>query len=345
MRIGIVGAGIAGLTAGRLLAKHGHEVIVLEKSRGFGGRLATRYAGPDKNAIIDHGTGYLTADTSTFKSFLDELENAGLLKSWDNHLSLFNEDGFYDVHPSIEADTMYVASKGMNTIGKYLSRTIDIRLNQQVSGITVVSSGAFKKSPWVINFLDTSVLELDALIIATPAVQALGLLHTAQDETPIRYMNSLLVKAEYESTIAVMAGFGLREVPSWKGVLCQNDIIKWVSNENSKRELNEVTLVAHTTHEFAKAHRNSDAGTVIKDVLREVSRFAGAWVQNPEWSQKHFWLHNRCVRSLDMNFMESSDSNAPLALVGDYFNGTSVESSYLSGLALAEHWLNKFPNP
>ena len=32
MIIGIIGAGIAGLTAGRYLAKQGHEITILEKS-------------------------------------------------------------------------------------------------------------------------------------------------------------------------------------------------------------------------------------------------------------------------------------------------------------------------
>ena len=54
MLIGIIGAGIAGLTAGRQLARHGHEVIVLEKSRGYGGRLSTRYSEPEQNIKVDH---------------------------------------------------------------------------------------------------------------------------------------------------------------------------------------------------------------------------------------------------------------------------------------------------
>ncbi len=345
MRIGIIGAGIAGLSAGRLLAKHGHEVIVLEKSRGFGGRMATRYAGLNNGAVMDHGTGYLTAKSDAFKSFINELVSKNLVNEWDESLSLFNEDGFYDIHPSLESQKMYVAPKGMNSIGRYLSRTLDVRLNQQVSGITVVSSGLMNKRPWVINFLDTSVLELDALIIATPATQALGLMQTAQDETPVRFMNSLLAKTEYETSIAVLAGYGSREIPTWKGVVCQNDILKWVCNESTKREMGELILVAQTTHAFAKENRNSDASAIVKQVLAEVSKFAGAWAQNPEWSQKHFWLFNRCVKSLNMDFLESSDQNAPLGLIGDYFNGTTLETSYLSGLALAEHWINKFPNP
>ena len=45
LKIAIVGAGIAGLAAARILAKN-FEVTVFEKSRGLGGRLSTRYASP-----------------------------------------------------------------------------------------------------------------------------------------------------------------------------------------------------------------------------------------------------------------------------------------------------------
>jgi predicted NAD/FAD-dependent oxidoreductase len=38
----VVGAGIAGLSAAEVLQARGVTVVVLEKSRGVGGRLATR---------------------------------------------------------------------------------------------------------------------------------------------------------------------------------------------------------------------------------------------------------------------------------------------------------------
>lgn len=56
MRVGIIGAGLAGLVAGRDLVAAGHEVVIVEKSRGLGGRLAARRVG---ETVVDHGAPIL----------------------------------------------------------------------------------------------------------------------------------------------------------------------------------------------------------------------------------------------------------------------------------------------
>ena len=53
----VVGAGLAGLMAGRALVEAGHEVVLLDKGRSPGGRLATRRIGP---ATLDHGAQFFT---------------------------------------------------------------------------------------------------------------------------------------------------------------------------------------------------------------------------------------------------------------------------------------------
>ena len=53
-RLVVVGAGLAGLTAAQALTD-AFDVIVLDKGRGFGGRMATRRIG---DATFDHGAQF-----------------------------------------------------------------------------------------------------------------------------------------------------------------------------------------------------------------------------------------------------------------------------------------------
>ena len=65
MKIAIIGAGIAGLTCAHMLKKY--NPIIFEKSRGIGGRLATRYSDQYQ---FDHGAQYFTVKDKEFDKFL-----------------------------------------------------------------------------------------------------------------------------------------------------------------------------------------------------------------------------------------------------------------------------------
>ena len=65
--IAIIGAGIAGITLARQL-QGSAKVSVFEKSRGFGGRMATRRHGSYQ---FDHGAQFFTARSKQFQK-LDE---------------------------------------------------------------------------------------------------------------------------------------------------------------------------------------------------------------------------------------------------------------------------------
>lgn len=343
MVIGVVGAGIAGLVAGRELAKQGHEVVVLEKSRGFGGRLATRYAGDEKSIRMDHGTSYVCAKTPEFELFLKELSDKGLIAPWTETFAYHTPDAFYLQHPSREPEMVYAAPTGMNSIGKYLSRWVDLRLDTKVAGLTMVAPGHHTKRPWIINMADTSVLEADAVLIATPSIQAAGLLMTSQDETPVRALHMEVSRVAYTPSFSLMVGYGERELTGWSGLVCQDDIIAWISNESTKRDNKELTLVIHATAEFSEKYKNAPKGEVEKLLLARMGMVLDKWAENPYWSQLHFWRYNRPVNPIQAPFLEISNDAIPLALIGDYFNGNSLESAYVSGMAIARHWLAKYP--
>ncbi|HBX66608.1 MAG TPA: hypothetical protein DEG32_10795, partial [Balneolaceae bacterium] len=130
MKIAVIGAGISGLTAGRELANAGHEVVVYEKSGGYGGRLATRYAGKNNQEKLDHGVSFFTAESQEFKGLVSELSSKGILTAWEGNYAHRDEEG--EITFRDNESPYYYAPKGMNTIGKYLGRNLDIHLKEKV---------------------------------------------------------------------------------------------------------------------------------------------------------------------------------------------------------------------
>ena len=75
----VLGAGVAGLACARELARAGRPCVVLERSRGVGGRCATRRI---EGQAVDHGIALLHARTPGFAAVLRELPSEGLIEGW-----------------------------------------------------------------------------------------------------------------------------------------------------------------------------------------------------------------------------------------------------------------------
>lgn len=340
MKIAVIGAGIAGLTAGRELAKAGHEVVVFEKSGGFGGRLATRYTGKDNGLKMDHGVPFFSAETKEFNALVQEMLAKGVLTTWDGTFAHRNKEGRIDL--SEESSSYFIAKEGMNTIGKYLARNLDVRLNEKVGGLTHIGENRRKKKSWMINFPTALTESADAVIISAPARQAYGLLNTTIDEIETLKLIREIDEVEYESQFTLMLGYKNADMPEWNGMECEDDVIQWISNEATKRENGTNCLVVYTTSEFAKQHIQGDREEVQELISDRLTTILGGWAGLSEWSQLHFWRYSKAINPLPYDYMEIKGNDTPLALVGAYMNGNTVESAYLSGLKLGQHWVNEF---
>lgn len=343
MVIGIIGAGIAGLTAGRMLSQAGHDVTIFEKSRGYGGRMATRYAGKDLNLKLDHGVSYFTAHSPEFQKFTAELLEKKMIKLWGDNFKYWDSEKMIDRNPNQQDRATFAAVDGMNSIGKYLSRWVDVKNNERVGGLTHIGQNRSKKRAWMINLLSRETFGVDAVIIATPAPQAYGILNTTTDEISTLKMIRDIDEISYKPSYSLMLGYGEQEIPDWDGIHCKNSSIRFISNEASKRNLNnECTLVVHSTDTFAGKHRHSDEETVKKALLSELSEIIGGWSMIPEWSQLHFWKFSQPTKTLKRPYFELEVEETPLALIGDYFESGDLDAAYTSGYKLANHWIEKY---
>jgi renalase len=346
MLIGIIGAGLSGLTAGKLLAQAGHEVVVFEKSKGFGGRLATRYAGDNASLKFDHGCSHLSATDSRYQQFIDELEDKNIVQKWADGFHYWNGETLYRDHPQRLKQQYYFAPNGMNSIGKYMSRWVDVRNNTKVIGMTYLGDKKGKKKPWMLNLENFDVFGVDAVVVATPAVQAYGLIENSQDETVFRNVIREIDEIFYEPKHALMLSYENVEIPDWKGITCNDQVLGWISNENSKRDDNgKLALVCHSNGEFTKKHLVADSSIekIQTEMIFALRNILGDWAGKYADASLHLWRYSQPRTFFDKDFVEIGDGSYPVAIIGDYLRGNTSEHAFISGVELAKSWISRFP--
>ena len=341
MVIGIIGAGISGLAAGRILARAGHEVTVFEKSNGLGGRVSTRYAGNQLQSKMDHGLPMFTVTSPEFRDFTNEILEKNLIRHWGRSISVYDGSGTYEKNPNPLDQITYTSVDGMNRIGQYLSRWVDVRKNSKVGGLTHYGGKSKNQRPWIINFTSSETFRADAVIIALPAPQAYGILAMTIDETSTLKIVREIDQVHYRPSYSLMVGYGDKTQPGWDGVICKSPVLEFVSNEASKRTNQETSFVLHANEQFSRHHLKSDKESITKLMLTEFAEIEGGWVTTPEWNQLHLWRFSRPKSVLNRPYFELETNGAPLALVGDYYEGDTVDAAYRSGVLLAKSWLDK----
>src|SRR5688500_17973043 len=121
MKIGVVGAGIAGLSAARALTTAGHGVAVFEKSRAPGGRVATREMrgiemprGLAGAALaFDHGAQYFTVRDDRFSEVVAEWQRDRVVAKWTGRVVTFDDEGWEDID---EGTDRYLGTPGIREI-------------------------------------------------------------------------------------------------------------------------------------------------------------------------------------------------------------------------------------
>ena len=85
--IGIIGAGISGLSCAKTLEQAGYHVEVFDKGRNLSGRMATR-----RNDLseFDHGAQYFTVKNPDFKQEVDRWVGADVAKIWSPKIAVLD---------------------------------------------------------------------------------------------------------------------------------------------------------------------------------------------------------------------------------------------------------------
>jgi renalase len=333
--IAIIGAGMAGITCAIELQRMGKSVIILEKSRGVGGRMATRRL---FETIADHGTCYLSPQDPRFQKVFDRLIAAKIVRSWTNTVHILDRGGKLWQAPDVQP--RYIAPAGMSSIAKYLATGLEIRLNQKAIEIKAQTDG------WRIEIEGKPPTEIFAktVISTIPAPQAVDLLAPIEQDLPSQVIQQLR-SVEFYPSISTMVSYTPAQLADWYehyphvcAVTCQDDPqLAWLGVDSSKRDRPaDPVFVLQSTAEFANRYPTPDDAQLATTALLN---HAGArflpWLSRPQWHQTQVWRYAFAKNPLTVPYLQI-EHPAPLILTGDWCGGRKVESAVLAGLAVAE---------
>lgn len=326
--VAIVGAGMAGLACARMLQESGYSVVLLEKSRGPGGRVATRRAHETR---IDHGLPFFWDQGPLTRQLIADAIAADQLQPWPR------------------ARITYCHPNGNSEIGKFLARDLDVRLQHRVESLQLVdrsqqecNSASAGDRFWQLHCADlTESFSARAVAIAIPAPQIAELLRAANLGETTPEPTDVLTQLDaviYDPCITVMAGYPVgAPLPSWRALDFEgHSLLQWIGLDSSKRHAPpQPVFVIHSSPEFAERHLNAeDLNAVAHKLLNHAATAVPFGFAQPEWFQLHRWryaipkrfLHVRCLRV-----------SAPLPLVcaGEWAAGNNIEAAISSGQAAA----------
>lgn len=318
-RIAIIGAGLSGLVVARQLSDLG-DVTVFEKSRGYGGRMATRY---EQGFEFDHGAQFFTARSAAFIEFLQPLISCGAVAAWNARFAELPNDGILTTRDWDDTFPHYVGAPRMNAIGQFLADGLAIRLNTTVAGLSREGGG------WRLADSDGRALgSFDWVVSSMPAAQTTAI---APGDSRLR---SVAEDMRMQSCFALMLGFDQPRSLPWQAALVHGADISWVSINSSKPGRPEhFTLVVHSTNAFADSHIDDNLGVVREHLLGETSGVVGIDCSAAVLCRLQRWRYANADKQEGAPFFIDADTG--LAACGDWFRRGRVEAAFTSGFELA----------
>ena len=306
----IVGAGISGLLAAATLKDQGFQVCVLEKSRGFGGRMATRRI---DGAVFDHGAQFLTVRDARFKKWVDNWAKKGFVVPW---YSLEN------------GEPHYCALPGMTSIAKCVAGdySLDVRLSEHVNSAHHVDG------KWRIELASGGSMTARSLILTAPVPQSLDLLQTGNVELSSAGQQ-WLQSIKFHKCIAAMAVLEQQSLlDQHNGALkLRTQPIQWIADNQRKGISSVPSVTIHSTPEFAEEHWDTEDSVRLPKLLAAAEPYLGSKVIT---CQGHRWKFSQPV----IGYKEKCyfDQDKSLAIAGDGLAGGRVEGAAVSGLSAAD---------
>lgn len=318
-RIAIIGAGLAGLTLANRLKGHA-DVHVFEKSRGLGGRMATRHAG---GVDFDHGAQYFTIRDADFHAMLDPALEAGVVQTWDASLHRIYATGEREL--LADRGPRFVAQPTQTALAKFLAKPIAISRDIK---ITALEGGPGR---WrLMSETQEPLAPFDWVVCTAPAPQTAALLPLDPDDA--KALEDVRINGCFTLMLPLQEGFTL----PFSAAQVEHPVLSWIAANHTKPQRSDTpTLVVHSNNGWADAHLDTELDDVKAKLVAALLNIVPSLPpQAIEGAILHRWRYANVEKPLGRPFLMDADRH--IAACGDWCIGNRVESAFQSAAALAE---------
>ncbi len=312
-KIAIIGAGMAAVSALHVLAAE-HEVTVFDKSRGSGGRMASKQL---DGYSWDMGAQFMLAHSQEFASILDVWLQHGWIAPWEVTPYVLKNQQLYR---SQDNKMRYVGVNRMSALTRqllapateFIPNTQIVKLQHDLSGWQLFDAQQKTYSGF------------EALLITCPPAQTSALLpaysELAETINQVKMLPcwSLLLAFEKRLDVAIDLAFVYDE-----------PLHLLVRNSSKPTRSSEETWVVHASAAYSLQHQDScqeQVAKTLKTAFLEQLQITDAKIQK-QWIQR--WLYANCEHRLNMDYL--LDNKQKLAVAGDWCLAGTLESAWLSG--------------
>lgn len=298
----LVGAGISGLILGSRLKALGKTTVILEKSRGVGGRLATRRT---SECTFDHGAQFIKVrkDQPAPWEEMVGIQTHGRIwfSSADYHHLTF---------PS-----------GMTELAKHLAQNQDIKFNEKVCHLAITPDACLTETE------NGTIYKSKKIYLTCPLPQSLELLRHSNLNYPlelesIRYAPALVGLFEVQTEVSKILALDYAQEVS--------DDVYSVSNQLSKGISKNLAFTVVMQPSWSKAFFEQDEATSLELISRALESYlmkistSGTFKIVSSQLKKWRYSHPLQTAISPKGYLPINDD---IFLLGDAFGGPSIHGA------------------
>lgn len=328
----IVGAGISGLVCARDLLAAGLRVLVIEKSRGLGGRCATRRM---LGQPVDIGLSYYHADDDELLAELMAVP-ARRIDGWPHRVA----GAGAPCHPAAfrPGQRRLAFAEGVNAFPRHLAQHVPCMRGARVTHMHALPGGV------TLDILDGAPVRAREVVLTLPPAQAQAIL-PSQEGRQLHAVQNLLGHVTAHPCITLVLGLSLAAPAPDFDILYPEDspVLQLVTHDSAKRDDPQYrVLVVQARAEWSRAHLEDPPDEWRRLLIEATADLLGDSVRDPQWTDVQRWRFAKAELSTEVGapLLFGLPGGGRLGLTGESFTlEAGVQGAYRAGRRLAQRIL------